>query len=111
MNVLDRFGFEPGALYIGNRGNLDFERLFALHQAVVLFVTRGKRGVDARRVCSIASDRATGPICDQRILLNGPYSAKRLAEHLLRISYRDLEAGKALVFLISDSAPPALRAW
>ena len=50
-----------------DRGYLDFSRLFALHQTGAFFVTRAKRGMDARRVYSMPADRNTGVICDQRI--------------------------------------------
>jgi len=42
--------FEAGAFYVMDRGYLDFSRLYALHQAGAFFVTRAKRGMDARRV-------------------------------------------------------------
>jgi hypothetical protein len=41
-----------------DRGYVDFERLYALHQAAALFVTRAKSPMDARRVHSAPSDRA-----------------------------------------------------
>jgi hypothetical protein len=33
---------EPGAIYVMDRGYLDFERLYALHQAPTFFVIRSK---------------------------------------------------------------------
>jgi hypothetical protein len=108
VNVLDMLVFEAGAFYVMDRGYLDFERLFVLHQAGAFFVTRAKRGLDARRVYSTACDRSAGVICDQRIMLNGHYSAKHYPEHLRRIRYRDPETGKTLVFLTNNTALPAL---
>ena len=90
------------------RFNLNFERLFALHQTAAFFVTRARRGLDARRVYSMPCDRRTGVICDQRIMLNGYYSAKHYPEHLRRIRYCDPETGKTLVFLTNNTALPAL---
>ena len=108
VNVLDMLAFEAGAFYVMDRGYLDFERLFALHQTGAFFVTRAKRGLDARRVYSMACDRSTGVICDQRITLNGHYAAKDYPEHLRRIRYRDPETGKTLVFLTNNTILPAL---
>jgi hypothetical protein len=47
VNVLDMLTFEAGAFYVMDRGYLDFDRLFALHQAGAFFVTRAKHGMDA----------------------------------------------------------------
>jgi hypothetical protein len=38
-------------------------------------------------------------ICDQRVMLNGYYSARKYPEHLRRIRFKDPESGKTLVFL------------
>ena len=108
VNVLDMLTFEAGAFYVMDRGYLDFSRLYALHQAGSFFVTRAKRGMDARRVYSMPADRTTGVICDQRIALNGFYAAKEYPEQLRRIRFKDPESGKTLVFLTNNTALPAL---
>ena len=103
VNVLDMLAFEAGAFYVMDRGYVDFERLYTLHQAGAFFVTRAKSPMDARRVYSAAVDRATGVICDQRVMLNGYYSAKKYPEHLRRIRFKDPESGKTLVFLTNTA--------
>jgi len=108
VNVLDMLAFEAGAFYIMDRGYLDFARLYALHQAGSFFVTRAKRGMDARRLYSMPTDRSTGIICDQRIMLNGFYIAQDYPEQLRRIRFKDPESGKTLVFLTNNTALPAL---
>jgi len=108
VNVLDMLSFEAGAFYVMDRGYLDFSRLFALHQTGAFFVTRAKRGMDARRVYSMPVDRNTGIICDQRIVLNGFYIAQDYPEQLRRIRFKDPESGKTLVFLTNNTALPAL---
>jgi IS4 transposase len=108
VNVLDMLTFEPGAFYVMDRGYVDFSRLYALHQAGAFFVTRAKSPMDARRVYSADADRATGVICDQRVMLNGHYSAKKYPEHLRRIRFKDPESGKTLIFLTNNTALPAL---
>ena len=85
VNVLDILSFEPGAFYAMDRGYVDFARLYRLHQTGAFFVTRAKRGMNARRVYSSPTDRATGVICDQAIRLNGHYAAKDYPEHLRRV--------------------------
>jgi hypothetical protein len=52
VNVLDLLIPEAGAIYVMDRGYLDFERLHVLHQAGAFFVTRAKSNLDARRLYS-----------------------------------------------------------
>jgi hypothetical protein len=108
VNVLDILPIEAGAFYVMDRGYVDFTRLYAMHQAGAFFVTRAKQGMDARRVYSSPTQRSTGVICDQRVMLNGFYSAKAYPEHLRRIRFKDPESGKTLVFLTNNTALPAL---
>lgn len=108
VNVLDIMPIEAGAFYVMDRGYLDFARLYLIHQTGAFFVTRAKRGMDARRVYSAPSDRGNGVICDQTIALNGFYAAKGYPEHLRRIRFHDDKLDKTLVFLTNNTALPAL---
>ena len=108
VNVLDILVIEAGAFYVVDRGYLDFTRLYKLHQAGAFFVTRAKRGMNARRVYSTQTDRVTGVICDQSIALNGFYAAKGYPEHLRRIRFKDPASGKTLVFLTNNTVLPPL---
>ena len=108
VNVLDILPVEAGAFYVMDRGYLDFARLYNMHQAGAFFVTRTKRGMDARRVYSAPAQRDTGVICDQSIAMNGFYIAKDYPELLRRIRFKDPETGKTLVFLTNNTMLPAL---
>ena len=108
VNVLDILPVEAGAFYVMDQGYLDFGRLFTLHQAGAFFVTRAKRGMNARRVYSTQIDRTTGVICDQAIALNGFYVSKDYPEHLRRIRFKDPASGKTLVFLTNNTSLPPL---
>ena len=108
VNVLDILPIEAGAFYVMDRGYLDFARLYKLHQIGAFFVTRAKHGMDARRVYSAPTDRSSGVICDQVIALNGFYTAKKYPEQLRRISFKDPETGKRLVFLTNNTTLPPL---
>ncbi|MDO8768950.1 MAG: IS4 family transposase [Burkholderiaceae bacterium] len=108
VKVLDIMPVEAGAFYIMDRGYVDFARLYKLHQVGAFFVTRAKRGMNARRVYSSKTDRTTGVICDQLIALNGFYVAKDYPEHLRRIRFKDTESGKTLVFLTNNTTLPPL---
>lgn len=104
VNVLDMLPVERASIYVMDRGYIDYKRLFALHQAGAFFVTRAKETMDARRVYSSPSDRASGIICDQRVRRNGYYAQKHYPEHMRRIRYRDPETAKTLVFLTNNTA-------
>ena len=107
INVLDVLVPEAGAIYVMDRGYLDFKRLHTFHQASAFFVTRAKSNMDARRVYSATTDRSIGVMCDQTIALNGYYSSRDYPAHLRRIRFKDPETGKALVFLTNNFALPA----
>ena len=108
VNALDLLIPEPAAIYVMDRGYLDFERLFVLHQAGAFFVTRAKSNTDVRRVYSAPSDREHGIICDQTVALSGLYSQQNYPMHLRRIRFKDPETGKTLVFLTNLFSPPAV---
>jgi hypothetical protein len=108
VNVLDFLPTEAGAFYVMDRGYLDFARLYALHQAGAFFVTRARAVMDARRVYSVPTDRATGVICDQRIRLCGVYPSQYYPEHLRRVRFKDPTSGKTLVFLTNNTTLPAV---
>ena len=106
VNVLDELLPEPGAIYVMDRGYLDFERLYRLHLAAAFFVTRAKSNLKAVRRYSRAVDRSTGLICDQTITLTVFYSKTGYPEALRRIRFKTDE-GKTLVFLTNNFALPA----
>ncbi len=108
VKVLDFMPIEAGAFYVMDRGYVDFSRLHKLHQAGAFFISRAKRGMNARRVYSSQTDRATGAICDQKIALNGLYASKHYPIHLRRVRYKDPDSGKTLIFLTNNMSLPPL---
>ncbi len=107
VHALDMLIPEAGAIYVLDRGYVDFSRLYALHQAGAFFVTRAKSNMDAHRVYSAPRDRSTGIICDQTISLDGIYTSRDYPEHLRRVRFKDPESGKPLVFITNSFALPA----
>ena len=108
VNVLDLLLPEVGAFYVMDRGYLDFERLYVLHQAGSFFVTRARSNFKCRRIYSSPVDRSSGLICDQQVELAVFYSSHGYPERLRRIRYKDPRTGKALVFLTNHFGLPAL---
>jgi len=102
VRALDILVFEPGAIYVMDRGYLDFSRLHVLHQAQAFFVTRAKSNTKFRRITSAAVDRSTGIICDQRVSFTGVTSHIDYPEPVRRIRFKDPVTGKTLVFLTNN---------
>jgi hypothetical protein len=71
VHALDMLLPEPGAIYVMDRGYVDFGRLHVLHQFGAFFVTRAKSNIDAHRLYPAPTDRTTGVICDRTIALDG----------------------------------------
>jgi hypothetical protein len=50
VHALDMISPEPGAIYVMDRGYLDFSRLYKLHLPGAFFVTRAKSNMDSSRL-------------------------------------------------------------
>jgi hypothetical protein len=108
VKILDLLIVEPGSFYVMDRGYLDFQRLYTIHQSGAFFVTRAKRNLAAKRRYSRPVDKSTGLRSDQTIVLTGINTSKDYPEPLRRISYYDANTGKHLVFLTNNFILPAL---
>ncbi len=109
VNVLDHIIIEPGAIYVMDKGYVDYFRFYSqIHQQRGFFVTRAKDNMAARRVYSRKVDKTTGLIYDQSVKLTGFYIKKDYPDYLRRIKYRDEETGKIYVFLTNNFELSAL---
>ena len=106
--VLDDLLIEAGAIYIMDRGYLDFNRLYRIQQSSAFFVTRAKSNFKFKRLYSNRVDKSIGVQCDQTIVLTGFYAKKDYPDKLRRIRYHDAENNKTLVFLTNNFTLPAL---
>lgn len=109
VNVLDMLVIEPGAFYLMDRAYLDFLRLHEIHLAGAFFFTRAKSNTDVRRLYSAPTDRSTGIMCDQTVVLNGAKSRQAFPAHLRRIRFKDPETGNTIVFLTNNFALSAAQ--
>lgn len=108
IKFLDHLGIEPGAIYLMDRGYLDFARLYKIHQSMGFFVTRTKRNFNFKRLYSHPVDKASGLQCDQTIVVLNFYAKKDYPEKLRRVRFFDTEINKHLVFLTNNFSLPAL---
>lgn len=107
VNILDIIMFEPGALYIMDRGYLDFSRLHTIHTASAFFITRAKSNIKYKRLYSHPVDKTTGLRSDQTIGLTGFHAQKNYPEKIRRIRYYDAENDRYLIFLTNNFSLPA----
>lgn len=108
VNILDELILEPGAFYVMDRGYVDFERLYRFVLAGAFFVTRAKAGLRVHRLESRPVDESTGARSDQIVWLTLRKSLERYPDRFRRVSYRDPETDKALVFLTNNFDLPPL---
>jgi len=105
--ALDLITLEAGAVYVMDRGYVDFRRLYVFTQAGAFFVTRAKTNMKHHRVYSHPVDKSMGVVADQTIALDGFYTKMDYPQHLRRITFVDPETGKRLAFLTNNFVLPA----
>jgi hypothetical protein len=108
VNILDELIPEAGAIYIMDRGYLDFERLYVLHQFASYFVVRAKVNTRLKRLYSMAVDKACGLRCDQIVVPTGFYTRKYYPEKLRRVVFVDTDKNNRINLLTNQMTLPAL---
>ena len=106
--ILDRLLPEPGAIYILDRGYVDFGRLRRLVEGSAHFIIRAKKNLRSMRLDYRPVDKGTGLRSDQTIRLADPNTSLRYPESLRRIHYFDSETGNRIVVLTDNFTLPAL---
>lgn len=108
VTFLDHLPIEAGAIYIMDRGYVDFARLCRFTDEAAFFVTRSKRGIRFRRRISRPVDFATGVISDHTVGLATRTARRDYPQLLRRVRYADRMTNKRLVFLTNNFTLPAL---
>jgi DDE family transposase/uncharacterized protein DUF4372 len=100
--LLDEIAIEPGAIYVMDRGYLDFERLFRLHCTGAHFLMRAKKNLRvARRYSHPVADRAT-VLCDQTVVLSREVARADYPQPLRRLRLRDAERDTSIVLITNQ---------
>jgi hypothetical protein len=110
VNWLDALVFEPGAIYLFDKGYIDFRRLYRIAAAGAFFVTRAKDNLRFSRQESRPVDKATGVRSDHIGKLTLPKARADFPLPLRRIRYFDAEHRRYLVFLTNHLEISALTA-
>jgi hypothetical protein len=108
VTFLDDLIIEPGAIYIMDRGYVDFARLHRFVDEAAFFVTRTKKGIRFRRRASRSVDFATGLVSDHTVGLVTADARRAYPESLRRVRYVDPESKKHFGFLTNNFVLPAL---
>src|SRR3990172_8601311 len=108
VTFLDDLMLEPGAIYIMDRGYVDFERLHRFTDEAAFFVTRTKKGIRFRRRTSRPVDFATGLQSDHTVGLVTADARRHYPAPLRRVRYVDPKTKKRLGFLTNNFTLPAI---
>lgn len=102
VRILDLLTPEPGSFYIMDRGYLDFERLYMLHESLAFFIIRSKANIQSKRIYSHHVDKSTGLRCDQTVVLTGKWTPMYYPDKLRRIIYYNKEHNDRLIFFTNN---------
>lgn len=93
---------EPQGIYLVDRGYVDFAWLWSIEEAKAFFVTRLKTSIKWTRVVSRPVDKSLGVRSDQDILLFSKQTKAKYPKRLRRVSFRDEDQNRTLVFLTNN---------
>ena len=99
-------------LYPGSKANRALLQLPAADMkdplnGVLVHVQEACHGSVARRGYSASTDRSTGAIADQRVMLEGFYSSQDYPEQILSFRFADPTINQTLTFLTNNARLPA----
>ncbi len=100
VKMLDDLCVEMGAIYLLDKGYIDFFRLFnRIHRNGAFFVTRAKNNIKYDVVASRPVDLNAGILADEIIKLTTYKSSRSYPEELRLITYEDFSNGTVYRFL------------
>jgi hypothetical protein len=102
ITVFRDLPLEPLAIYVMDKGYIDFATLYSFSKSNCFFVIRAKKNTVYYRKCSHPIDKSTGLRSDQTIKLTGPKTSKLYPVPLRRISFRDEDQNRTFVFLTNN---------
>lgn len=107
VHMLDQIVPEPGAIYLMDRGYLDFSRLYRFHCEGAFFLMRAKKHLRAtRRYSHAVADRSLIG-CDQTVVLSRDIARKDYPAPLRRLRVLDPDTRDSIVLLTNHFALPA----
>jgi len=107
VKILDVLKPEPGAIYLFDRGYIDFKRLHSISSSNAFFVTMAKSNMQFKRRYSHQPDIFKGIRSDQTIVLTGVRSQNEYPDKLRRVHYYDAEHQNHYYFITNNFLYPA----
>ena len=105
VRILDELYIEPAAIYVIDRGYLDYFRLYnRIHGQRAFFVSLAKDNMKYDVISSSPTDMQTGVISDEMIRLAGYRTAKYYPEALRMVVYEDFAANVVYEFITNNTA-------
>jgi hypothetical protein len=101
IRAAKRVTYKAGSTLVFDKAYRDFAWLNQLNKTGISFVTRQCKGFVFKVAKSRNTDRTLGHICDQVIYRKG-ISKAHYKGKLRRISYRDPDTGKKLIFITNN---------
>jgi len=98
---------EPEGIYVVDRAYVDFDWLRSIDDIKAFFVSRLKTSIRWTRIVSHPVDKTLGLRSDQEILLFSKRTKAKYPKRLRRVSFRDEERHRTLVFLSNNFDLPA----
>lgn len=109
VNAMDEMCIEMGAIYLMDKGYIDFFRLFnSIHKNGAFFVTRAKDNMQYAVVSFRAVDQQTGVISDQIIRLTEEVSKEKYPDEFRMVVYEDFATGNVYRFITNHLGYEAL---
>jgi hypothetical protein len=105
VRILDELYIEPAAIYVIDRGYLDYYRLYnRIHGQRAFFVSLAKDNMKYDVISSSPIDMETGVVSDEMIKLTGYRTAKYYPEALRMVVYEDFAANVVYEFITNNTA-------
>ncbi|MCW1735058.1 IS4 family transposase [Anaerorudis cellulosivorans] len=109
ISEMDEMCIEMGAIYLMDKGYVDFFRLFNnIHKNGAFFLTGAKDNMQYEVVSSGAVDSQTGVISDQIIRLTEEASIEKYPDELRMVVYEDFAGGNVYRFITNHTGYEAL---
>jgi len=102
VNILDIISVEPSAIYVIDKGYVDFKRLFSLQNNNAFFITRAKDNLAFQRLYSHDVNEFENIKYDQTVKLTGIKTSALYPDHIRKIKFIDKENDKELIFLTNN---------
>lgn len=108
VHMLDRISPERGALYLMDRGYLNFAKLYAWHSQGAFFVMRAKRNLRVRRRYSHPVENRDLVRSDQTVVLVREVAREKYPMPLRKLRLRDPDTGEQIVLLTNEFSLAAI---